>query len=101
MQRLEEVGLSEAVTKMPNELSGGMRKRAGFARALVLEPEILLFYEPESGFDPVRTAFPCDLIKLIQQKYKETGVVHSHEIQSCFHIGDRIILLLVGKVRDE
>src|ERR1700682_2672752 len=70
MQRLEGVGLSEAVTKMPNELSGGMRKRAGFARALVLEPELLLFDEPDSGLDPVRTALLCDLIKKIQQKYK-------------------------------
>src|SRR5438477_12282315 len=78
MQRLEEVGLMDAVKKMPNELSGGMRKRAGFARALVLEPEILLFDEPDSGLDPVRTALLCDLIKEIQQKYKSTGIVISH-----------------------
>jgi phospholipid/cholesterol/gamma-HCH transport system ATP-binding protein len=101
MQRLEEVGLSEAVTKMPNELSGGMRKRAGFARALVLEPELLLFDEPDSGLDPVRTALLCDLIKEIQQKYKSTGVVISHDIKSCFNIGDHIILLYGGKVVDQ
>jgi phospholipid/cholesterol/gamma-HCH transport system ATP-binding protein len=101
MQRLEEVGLSEAVTKMPNELSGGMRKRAGFARALVLEPELLLFDEPDSGLDPVRTALLCDLIKQIQQKYKSTGVVISHDIKSCFNIGDHIILLYGGKVVDQ
>ncbi len=101
MQRLDEVGLREAVTKMPNELSGGMRKRAGFARALVLEPELLLFDEPDSGLDPVRTALLCDLIKQIQQKYKSTGVVISHDIKSCFNIGDHIILLYGGKVVDQ
>jgi len=101
MQRLDEVGLSESVTKMPNELSGGMRKRAGFARALVLEPELLLFDEPDSGLDPVRTALLCDLIKQIQQKYKSTGVVISHDIKSCFNIGDHIILLYGGKVVDQ
>ena len=101
MQRLEEVGLSESVSKMPNELSGGMRKRAGFARALVLEPELLLFDEPDSGLDPVRTALLCDLIKEIQQKYKSTGVVISHDIKSCFNIGDHIILLYGGKVVDQ
>jgi phospholipid/cholesterol/gamma-HCH transport system ATP-binding protein len=101
MQRLEEVGLSESVTKMPNELSGGMRKRAGFARALVLEPELLLFDEPDSGLDPVRTALLCDLIKEIQQKYKSTGVMISHDIKSCFNIGDHIILLYGGKVVEQ
>lgn len=101
MQRLEEVGLADAVKKMPNELSGGMRKRAGFARALVLEPEILLFDEPDSGLDPVRTALLCDLIKEIQQKYRSTGIVISHDIKSCFNIGDHIILLHGGKVVDQ
>src|SRR5579864_3957034 len=101
MDRLEEVGLAESVKKMPNELSGGMRKRAGFARALVLEPEILLFDEPDSGLDPVRTALLCDLIKQIQQKYRSTGIVISHDIKSCFNIGDHIILLHGGKVVDQ
>src|SRR3954454_9225293 len=64
-RRLKEVGLGGAGDKMPNELSGGMRKRAGFARALVLDPQIVLFDEPDSGLDPVRTALLCDLIQEI------------------------------------
>jgi phospholipid/cholesterol/gamma-HCH transport system ATP-binding protein len=101
MERLEEVGLAGSEKKMPNELSGGMRKRAGFARALVLEPEILLFDEPDSGLDPVRTALLCDLIKEIQRKYSSTGIVISHDIKSCFDIGDHIVLLHGGKVVDQ
>jgi phospholipid/cholesterol/gamma-HCH transport system ATP-binding protein len=100
-ERLKEVGLGGAEKKMPNELSGGMRKRAGFARALVLEPKILLFDEPDSGLDPVRTALLCELIKEIQQKYEATALVISHDIQSCFAVADHVVLLHSGKVVDE
>src|SRR3954454_11557143 len=68
MRRLTEVGLADAGDKMPNELSGGMRKRAGFARALVLDPDIVLFDEPDSGLDPVRTALLCELIQEIHEE---------------------------------
>src|SRR5205823_13301981 len=101
MARLEEVGLAGAETKMPNELSGGMRKRAGFARALVLQPRILLFDEPDSGLDPVRTALLCELIREIQRRYGSTAVVISHDTKAVFDVADDVILLHDGKVVDQ
>ena len=101
MARLKEVGLAGAEKRMPNELSGGMRKRAGFARALVLEPKILHFDEPDSGLDPVRTALLCELIKEIQRKYGSTAIVISHDIKAVFEIADHIVLLHGGKVVDQ
>ena len=101
MERLNEVGLGGSQKKMPGELSGGMRKRAGFARALVMEPKILLFDEPDSGLDPVRTALLCDLIKEIQRKYDSTAVVISHDIKAVFEIADDIVLLYGGKVVEQ
>src|SRR5438270_1584010 len=101
MERLQEVGLAGSEKKMPNELSGGMRKRAGFARALVLEPEILLFDEPDSGLDPVRTALLCELIKEIQQKYESTAIMISHDTKAVFEVADTVILLYDGKVVDQ
>ena len=101
IDRLKEVGLAGAEKKMPNELSGGMRKRAGFARALVLEPKILLFDEPDSGLDPVRTALLCELIKEIQRKYQSTAIVISHDTKAVFEVADHVVLLHGGKVVDQ
>jgi phospholipid/cholesterol/gamma-HCH transport system ATP-binding protein len=101
MARLAEVGLTGAERKMPNELSGGMRKRAGFARALVLEPRILLFDEPDSGLDPVRTALLCELIKEIQRRYESTAVVISHDTKAVFDVADDVILLHGGRVVEQ
>ncbi|MBO0770211.1 MAG: ABC transporter ATP-binding protein [Actinobacteria bacterium] len=98
MARLEEVGLAGAELRMPNELSGGMRKRAGFARALVLEPKILLFDEPDSGLDPVRTALLCELIKEVQERHQCSAIIVSHDIKTCFEIADYVILLHGGRV---
>ena len=81
-RRLQEVGLANSGDKMPNELSGGMRKRAGFARALVLDPDIVLFDEPDSGLDPVRTALLCELIQEIHEENGGAYVVITHDIMS-------------------
>ncbi len=96
--RLREVGLGVEGEKMPNELSGGMRKRAGFARALVLDPEIVLFDEPDSGLDPVRTALLCELIKEVHEETGGTYVVITHDILSARRIAEYLIILWHGKV---
>jgi phospholipid/cholesterol/gamma-HCH transport system ATP-binding protein len=101
MARLAEVGLAGAEKRMPNELSGGMRKRAGFARALVLEPSILLFDEPDSGLDPVRTALLCELIREIQRRYACTAVVISHDTKAVFEVADNVVLLHGGRVVEQ
>jgi phospholipid/cholesterol/gamma-HCH transport system ATP-binding protein len=97
--RLSEVGLAGAEKRMPNELSGGMRKRAGFARALVMEPKILLVDEPDSGLDPVRTTLLCDLIKEIASKYQATVVVVTHNVFAVQRMADYVGILYKGKMR--
>jgi phospholipid/cholesterol/gamma-HCH transport system ATP-binding protein len=97
-RRLREVGLAGAEDKMPNELSGGMRKRAGFARALVLEPEIVLFDEPDSGLDPVRTALLCDLIREVHDENGGTYIVITHDIASARRLAEYMAILWRGKI---
>jgi len=97
-RRLEEVGLGGAHDKYPNELSGGMRKRAGFARALVLDPDIVLFDEPDSGLDPVRTALLCELIQEIHEENGGAYVVITHDIMSARRVAEHISVLWRGRI---
>ncbi|HUN78452.1 MAG TPA: ATP-binding cassette domain-containing protein [Solirubrobacteraceae bacterium] len=97
-QRLTDVGLGDAMDFAPNQLSGGMRKRAGFARALVMEPDIVIFDEPDSGLDPVRTALLCELIKEMHGQFGGTYIVVTHDIASARRIGEFIALLWRGRI---
>ena len=83
---------------MPSELSGGMRKRVGLARAIVLEPQILLYDEPTTGLDPIMTEAIDTLIAETQKKLKVTSVVISHDIPSAFRIADQIAMIQGGKI---
>jgi phospholipid/cholesterol/gamma-HCH transport system ATP-binding protein len=84
--------------KFPSELSGGMRKRVGIARALMLEPLVLVYDEPTSGLDPLTSRLVDDLIEETREKFGVTSVVISHDIASCFRIAHQAILLIQGKV---
>ncbi|WP_205699633.1 ABC transporter ATP-binding protein [Conexibacter sp. SYSU D00693] len=99
-RRLEDVGLAGAGDRLPSELSGGMRKRAGFARALVLDPDIVLFDEPDSGLDPVRTALLCDLILDVHAEQGGTYVVITHDIASARRLGQHVAVLWQGRIVD-
>ena len=96
--RLRAVGLSGVEEKMPSELSGGMRKRVGLARAIALRPQIVLFDEPTTGLDPVMTEAINHLIMDTQESFHLTCVVISHDLQSIFRIGHKIAMLYEGVV---
>ena len=96
--RLRAVGLSGIEGKMPSELSGGMRKRVGLARAIALRPQIVLFDEPTTGLDPVMTEAINQLIVGTQENFDLTCVVISHDLQSIFKIGHKIAMLYEGRI---
>jgi len=95
--KLQQVGLKGTEHLMPAELSGGMKKRAGLARALALDPSILFLDEPTSGLDPIIAAGIDELILRLRDAYKATMVVVSHDVQSGFRIADRIAVMLDGR----
>lgn len=96
---LRDVGLPGIEQRMPSDLSGGMRRRVGLARALATSPEIVLYDEPTSGLDPVTAAAIDQLIRDTRQRNRVTSVVVSHDMQSVFRIADRVLMLYDGKAR--
>ena len=98
-ETLDRVGLVEALDRMPAELSGGMRKRVGLARAIVLNPELILYDEPTTGLDPIRANVINDLIVRLQRELSITSVVVTHDLDSAFQVADQMILLHQGRVR--
>jgi len=96
--KLELVGLREAANKFPSQISGGMKKRAGLARALALDPKILFYDEPSAGLDPVTSASIDQLMIDLTQKLGVASVVVTHEMDSAFTIADRMVMLHQGRV---
>jgi len=99
-ERLDQVGLEGMGYKYPAEMSGGMKKRAGLARALVMEPEIVLFDEPTTGLDPLLGKAIHQLIRSMHGKFGFTGVIVSHDIPEVFKISDRVAMLANGVIAE-
>jgi phospholipid/cholesterol/gamma-HCH transport system ATP-binding protein len=97
-QLLEEVGMEGALEKMPSDISGGMQKRVGLARALALEPDILLLDEPTAGLDPISSAEINDLVLKLQAEHHMASIVVTHDLHSARTIADRLALLNEGNV---
>ncbi|MDP9076697.1 MAG: ATP-binding cassette domain-containing protein [Bacteroidota bacterium] len=96
-EALESVGLLEAIDKMPSDLSGGMRKRAGLARTIIVEPEIILYDEPTTGLDPITSREISDLILSIQKKQKTTSIIITHDMECARIASDRVVIMDDGE----
>jgi len=97
LEKLNLVNLPDVGAKMPAELSGGQRKRVGLARAIALDPEAILYDEPTTGLDPIRSDVINELIIKLQKTLKVTSIVVTHDMHSVFKIADRIVMLHLGK----
>ena len=100
-EKLEMVGMLESKEQMPSELSGGMRKRVSIARALVMDPEVILFDEPSAGLDPVISSVIDELIIDLTSRSKVTSVIVTHEMDSAFRIGTRMAMLYQGQIIED
>ncbi len=100
-EKLDLVGMKDAMDLLPDELSGGMRKRVALARGLVLEPELILLDEPSAGLDPVIASVVDELIISLTEKSKVTSITVTHEMESAFRIATRMAMLYEGKIIQE
>lgn len=96
IEALKNVGLEDAIDKMPSELSGGMRKRVGLARTLILKPEIILYDEPTTGLDPITSKEISNLILEVQKKYNTASIIITHDVECARITANRIIILRDG-----
>jgi phospholipid/cholesterol/gamma-HCH transport system ATP-binding protein len=94
---LDAVGLLEAIDKMPSDLSGGMRKRAGLARTMIVRPEIMLYDEPTTGLDPITSREISELILQVQKKYKTTSIIITHDMDCAKITADRVVIMDDGE----
>jgi phospholipid/cholesterol/gamma-HCH transport system ATP-binding protein len=101
IEALESVGLEKSIDKMPSELSGGMQKRIGLARTLIIKPEIILYDEPTSGLDTITSREISELIVSIQKKYKTSSIIITHDMACAKLTSDRILILNDGVIHAE
>ncbi|HEY5132281.1 MAG TPA: ABC transporter ATP-binding protein [Candidatus Krumholzibacteriaceae bacterium] len=97
-EKLELVGLTGVHDQYPAEMSGGMKKRVGLARAVAMNPQMVLYDEPTTGLDPIMADVINELIRTLQRELAVTSVVVTHDIRSAYHVGDRIAMLYEGKI---
>ena len=98
IEQLQDVGLEAAIDKMPSELSGGMRKRIGLARTLILKPQIMLYDEPTTGLDTITSKEISELILAVQKKNKTTSIIITHDMECAKLTADRIVILKDGTI---
>src|SRR5206468_5260591 len=96
--KLKMVGLTDAAKKVPGELSGGQRKRVALARAIAMDPDVILYDEPTTGLDPIRADVINELILKLQRELNMTSIVVTHDMNSAFKVADRIVMLHEGHI---